>query len=108
MLDRLYIGIQRLSTGVDKTLRLDMERKVDSSERQALYREVFAKRVRQWSVMSANYRTLGIFVFAIIGYPLYYFFWEMIGLSLLSILLLSGQKRLYARFFTRARASDEP
>ena len=111
MLDRLYIGIQRLSTGVDKGLRQKMALTAgDPSSRSdmpALYREVFARRVRQWSIMSANYRTLGIFVFAVFGYPLHYFFWEIIALSLLSVLLLSGQRGLYERFFTRARASAE-
>ncbi len=109
ILDRFYIGLQRLSTGVEKPLRQEMETAIahgsDRADMQALYREVFAQRVRQWSIMSANYRTLGIFVFAAIGYPLYYFFWEIVGLSLLSVLLLSGQPRLYEKFFTRARAS---
>ena len=109
MLDRFYIGLQRLSTGVEKPLRQDMEttieRNSDRAGMQALYREVFAQRVRQWSIMSANYRTLGIFLFAVVGYPLYYFFWEIVGLSLLSVLLLSGQRSLYDHFFARERVS---
>jgi CDP-diacylglycerol--serine O-phosphatidyltransferase len=111
MLDRFYIGLQHLSTGVDKTLRCQMETTVAHSTTRfammALYRDVFAKRVREWSVMSANYRTLGLFVFAVIGFPLYYFIWEIAVLSLLTVALLWGQRGLYRNFFIRAHALDQ-
>jgi CDP-diacylglycerol--serine O-phosphatidyltransferase len=107
MLERAYSALQLLSTGVGKQLRQEMDAAVGNktirSEMMALYREIFAPRVRQWSVMSANYRTLGLFFFAAIGRPLYYFAWESLVLSLLTIVLLCGQRGLYERFFTRAR-----
>jgi phosphatidylglycerophosphate synthase len=106
-LERLYIGLQHLSTGVGSMLRKEMEATVEhtrlKSDMMGLYREVFARRVRQWSVMSANYRTLGLFFFAVLGRPLYYFFWEIVVLSLLTVILLSGQTGLYRTFFMRAR-----
>jgi len=111
LLDRSYIGLQRLCTGVDKPLRNRMEATIAQSPARfammALYREVFARRVREWSVMSANYRTLGLFVFAVIGFPLWYFIWEIAVLSLLSAALLWGQRGLYRDFFTRARALEQ-
>jgi hypothetical protein len=110
-LDRLYIGVQRLSTGVDKTLRQEMEATVEHgltrSDTMSLYREVFSPRVRQWSIMSANYRTLGLFVFALAGLPLYYFVWEIVALSVLTVVMLAGQRGLYRNFFMRARAASQ-
>ena len=111
LLDHGYTTLQRFSTGVGTALRhgmqATMERPQYRADLQAIYREVFAPRVRQWSIMSANYRTLGIFVFAVAGYPIYYFAWEIVVLSLVSLLLLSGQRSLYASVFTRARALGE-
>ena len=111
LLDRCYSGLQRLSTGVDETLRHQMETTIAHSPARiammALYRDVFAQRVREWSVMSANYRTLGLFVFAITGFPFYYFIWEIAALSLLTVALLCGQKGLYRNFFMRARALEQ-
>ena len=110
-LERLYIGLQLLSTGVGSVLRQEMEATLEHtplrSDMMGLYREVFASRVRQWSVMSANYRTLALFVFAVLGRPLYYFFWEIAVLSVLTVILLSGQARLYRGFFARARIKLE-
>jgi phosphatidylserine synthase len=63
------------------------------------YRTQFARSVRVWSVMSANYRTLGIFVAVIAGKPLYYFWFEIVGFNLIMIFLISRQRAAYERFF---------
>ena len=109
-LERCYMALQRLSTGVSKQLRQEMEASFENtaarSDMMLLYRQIFAPRVWQWSVMSANYRTLGLFCFAVIGRPLYYFVWEIVFLSLVTIMLLCGQRGLYQRFFTHARAAS--
>jgi len=54
------------------------------------YREVFAPTVRRWAVLSANYRTLGIFVCAVLKVPLLYFWVEILGLSMVLAVLLAG------------------
>ena len=42
-----------------------------------LYRETLAPQIRSWSVLSANYRTLGIFICALFKVPEYYFGFEI-------------------------------
>src|ERR1700722_3834752 len=45
------------------------------------YRETLAPQLRSWSILSANYRTLGIFIAALFKTPEYYFGFEIIGFS---------------------------
>jgi hypothetical protein len=63
------------------------------------YRTQFASSVRVWSIMSANYRTVGIFIAVLAGKPLYYFWFEIVGFNLIMIFLISRQRAAYARFF---------
>ena len=62
------------------------------------YRAQFAPSVMRWSVMSANYRTLAIFIAALIGRPQYFFCFEIVVLNLLLVLLIYGQHARCARF----------
>ena len=64
------------------------------------YRRVFAPALRRWSVMSANTRTVAIFLFAVTGRPLLYFAFEIVVLSAVLAVLLAGQRARYARLFT--------
>ncbi len=45
------------------------------------YRDILAPQLRRWSILSANYRTLGIFITALFKAPEYYFGFEIIGFS---------------------------
>lgn len=108
-LHSVYLNVQLVAIGYNAgfrtrlgdTLRLRQDR--EASIRQ-IYREIFSSIVRRWSLMSANYRTLAIFVFSLLGRPLYYFFFEIVGLTLMMCLLLSRQHLLYSRFFNRLEA----
>ncbi|HVJ55673.1 MAG TPA: CDP-alcohol phosphatidyltransferase family protein [Aliidongia sp.] len=108
---RVYLEVQLLVSGVTvefhdrlaKTLDLPPERAASVRRR---YRETFAPLVRQWSVMSANYRTLGIFAFALAGLPLYYFWFEIIGFSAMSVLLLRKRRVRYEQFFSGLEPVD--
>ncbi len=110
-LHRLYVELQLLATGVDFESRqklaalLGLEPEHAASIR-LLYRKVFAPSVRRWSVMSANYRTLGIFLFALLKVPLYYFYVEIAGLSAALAVLLYAQQARYTLFFMRWDAGD--
>ncbi len=73
--------------------------------RRQCYRALFAPAVRRWAVLSANYRTLGIFLFAWAGVPQYYFWFDIVGFSAILLVLLRGRRRRYARFFA---APDRP
>jgi phosphatidylglycerophosphate synthase len=109
MIYRLFLRVQLQVSGtvmefherMAATLAAEPERAGFFRER---YRVVFAPSVRRWSVMSANYRTLGIFIAALIGRPQYYFWFEIVGFNLILVLLISRQRARYAAFF---EASDD-
>jgi phosphatidylglycerophosphate synthase len=63
------------------------------------YRETFAPLLRRWSLLSANYRTLGIFIAAALGAPQYYFGFEIVGLSAILALLIYAQSISSRAFF---------
>ncbi len=65
---------------------------------QARYRAAFAPSIRRWSVLSANYRTLGIFLCALAGVPEVYFWFEILGFSAILAILLPLQRARYRRF----------
>ncbi len=62
------------------------------------YRAEFAPSVLRWSVMSANYRTVAIFVAALIGRPQYFYWFEIVVLNLILVFLIAGQHARCARF----------
>ena len=62
------------------------------------YREAFAPAIRKWGVLSSNYRTLAIFIAALLKAPLLYFLFEIFGFSLILVLLLGAQKARYRQF----------
>ena len=55
------------------------------------YRETLAPQLRSWSILSANYRTLGIFISAAFKAPEYYFGFEIIGFSVVLAVLIHRQ-----------------
>jgi phosphatidylglycerophosphate synthase len=57
------------------------------------YREVFAPWLRRWALLSANYRTLGIFLFSVMGMPMFYFLFEITGFTAILLWLLAGQRQ---------------
>lgn len=107
----IYLNVQLLPLGFNAAFRtklddaLRLRQGYDASIRQ-IYRQVFAPAVRTWSVMSANYRTLAIFVFSVIGRPMDYFYFEIFGLTFVMCILLTRQRLLYTRFFKRLEATS--
>ena len=59
------------------------------------YRAIFAPAIRRWSILSANYRTIGIFLGAATGRPHYFFLFEIFGFSVILALLLAYQRSCY-------------
>jgi phosphatidylglycerophosphate synthase len=96
----LYTRMQRLVAGVPAGFdeKLAAAHEAQPEILQAKYRRVFAASVRRWSVMSSNYRTLGIFICAVLNVPLFYFWLEIIGLSPALILLLAAQRQRATSF----------
>ena len=103
-LSRLYTEIQFLLVGftVDFHQRLNEKLSLHSGRTAVLqrrYRQVFAQPVRNWSVMSANYRTIAIFICAAFKSPLYYFLFEIFCLNIILAGLIYRQRARYVLFF---------
>lgn len=64
----------------------------------ASYRETFAPVIRRWGVLGANYRTLGLFIAAIIKLPLLYFCFEIVGFTVILLLMQAAQRRRQCAF----------
>jgi phosphatidylglycerophosphate synthase len=110
-LHRLYARMQLLTSGVTLEFHKRLAEILASQPERATsirrqYREVFAPTVRRWSVMSANYRTLGIFVCALLKVPLFYFWFEIIGFSAILAILLSMQSARQALFFRNLKTME--
>lgn len=96
-LDRLYyVGLSFPAAGVTQRVRAAMTAALESHpESEALirerYRETFAPLLRQGSFLSSNYHTLGIFLFALLGAPQYYFWFTLIGFTTLMAWLIRRQ-----------------
>ena len=96
-LDRLYyVGLSFPAAGVMQRVRAAMTAALECNpENETLirerYRETFAPLLRQWSFLSSNYHTLGIFLFALLGTPQYYFWLTLIGFTALLAWLIRRQ-----------------
>lgn len=69
----------------------------------AAYREYFAPVIRRWGILCANYRTLGLFIAALIKLPVLYFVFEIAGFGAILFILLEAQKVHYHAFLARYR-----
>lgn len=106
LLDTLYGGYVRMqyrAAGVMPEARTQLALILREQPQRApairrRYRETFAPAVRHWSLLSANYRTLGIFIAAALKVPEYYFGFEIFGFSAITALLIRHQRRCYQRF----------
>ena len=103
-LHRGYVKLQFAAAGVtaefQRELARVLQRRPDQAESvRQRYRETFAPLVRRWAVMSSNYRTLGIFLCAVLGAPQVYFWFEIVGFSAISATLLATRRRRYRVFF---------
>ncbi len=70
----------------------------EASTLRARYCAAFAPSIRRWALLSANMRTLAIFLFALAGAPLLYFLFEIFALTGLLAWLLAAQRARYAAF----------
>jgi hypothetical protein len=66
-----------------------------------LYRETLAPQIRTWSVLSANYRTLGIFIATLFKVPEYYFGFEILGFSVILAMLIRRLNSAHERLLSK-------
>ncbi len=71
----------------------------------ARYRARFAPGLRHWSILSSNYRTLGIFICALLRLPLLYFVFEIFGFSIILVILARRQASRAAGFIAELPSS---
>jgi len=103
-----YIRMQRGTSGIDSNLRKLLKDtlmahpdKTDDIRR--LYRHVFAGGVRNWAILSANYRTIAIFLACSAGQPIYFFWFEIAILTPALLLLVQKQRWRNRSFSQRVR-----
>jgi len=104
----IYVRMQRITSGIDSEFRRTIKETLAAhpekeNDIRMLYREIFAPGVRTWSVMCANYRTIVIFIAAILGQPIYYLWYEIALLTPILILLVQKQRLLNQLFTTRLK-----
>ncbi len=101
-LNRIYARVQLWAAGNDSFGARFAAIMAAHPGREAMlraeYRAHFAPLVRRWGILSANYRTLGIFIAALLRLPLLYFLFEIAGFSLILLVLLRAQKTANAEF----------
>ena len=103
LLHRAYVKLQLMAAGPSLDHRWKLAVAMREPERapglRQRYRDIFAPTLRRWSILSANTRTLAIFICVLFKAPLYFFWFESIGLSLVAIILLVRLPARYALFF---------
>ena len=104
LLHAAYVRLQVLGIGGNLGYRRRLAAAIARAPEQAMairqrYRDVFAPTVRRWSILSSNTRTLAIFICALFKAPLYFFCFEIAGLSLVTVILLALLPGRYALLF---------
>ena len=103
-----FVGLSFPTAGITRKFRASMAAALQSDSATAAsvreqYRETIAPQIRSWSILSANYRTLGIFVSALFKAPEYYFAFEIIGFSAILAVLISRLKTAHEALLRRLR-----
>jgi phosphatidylglycerophosphate synthase len=70
----------------------------------ARYSARLAPSIRHWSILSSNYRTLGIFICAFLRMPMLYFVFEIFGFSLILFILARRQTKRQDAFIAELNA----
>jgi phosphatidylglycerophosphate synthase len=88
-----FFGLSFPTAGINRKFRETMAEALQNEPGKAVlvrrhYRETLAPQIRSWSVLSANYRTLGIFISTLFKVPEYYFGFEILGFSVVLAVLI--------------------
>jgi phosphatidylglycerophosphate synthase len=111
-LDRLfYVSLSFPTAGISRKFRDTMAAALQRDPGQTAlirqyYRQTMAPQIRSWSILSANYRTLGIFVSALFKAPEYYFGFEIVGFSLVLAVLALRQNAAHEALLDLLRCHD--
>lgn len=105
-LHHLYARVQLWASGGAAEFHEDFAALLAANPRheatlRATYRDYFAPVIRRWGVLCANYRTLGLFIAALLKLPVLYFVFEIVGFGAILFILLEAQKVHYRAFLDR-------
>src|SRR3984893_2689888 len=103
-----FVGLSFPTAGTARKFRETMTRALAAEPEHAAlirqrYRETLAPRLRSWSILSADYPLLGIFISALFKAPEYYFAFEIIGFSAVLAVLISRLKTAHEALLRRLR-----
>jgi phosphatidylglycerophosphate synthase len=103
-----FVGMSFPTAGISRKFRETMAAAMQRAPGQTAlirqqYRETMAPRIRSWSILSANYRTLGIFLCALLKAPEYYFEFEIVGFSVALVVLIARQSAAHEVLAARLR-----
>ncbi len=105
---RIYETLQQLmgsNTGLDRALHNKLAANTAAAATiRARYGARFAPAIRHWSILSSNYRTLGIFICAFLQIPMLYFVFEIFGFSLILFVLARQQTKRADAFIIELNA----
>jgi phosphatidylglycerophosphate synthase len=99
---RLYEWVQLRASAISPAYLAALEHKIGRPDKanpmSVAYARTFAAPVRRWGVMSANYRTYGLFLSCLVGRPEAYFLAEIILLGPLLLIMVARQHRRNRQF----------
>ena len=106
-----YFGLSFPTSATNRKFRETMAEALQSDPGKApmvrqLYRETVAPQIRSWSILSANYRTLGIFISAFFKVPEYYFGFEILGFSVVLAVLIRRLNSAHEVLLSNLRLAD--
>ena len=107
-----FLGLSFPTAGINRKFRATMAATLQSDPGKDAwvreqYRETLAPRIRSWSILSTNYRTLGIFISALCKAPEYYFAFEIIGFSAVLAVLIRRQNTAHDALLRRIQSSGK-
>jgi phosphatidylglycerophosphate synthase len=107
----VFLGLSFPTARINRKFRATMAAALQSDPGKAAlvrqqYRETLAPQIRSWSILSANYRTLGIFIAALFKAPEYYFAFEIIGFSVALAVLIRRQSSAHEALLRRLRLTS--
>jgi phosphatidylglycerophosphate synthase len=107
----VFLGLSFPTARINRKFRATMAAALQSDPGKAAlvrqqYRETLAPQIRSWSILSANYRTLGIFIAALFKAPEYYFAFETIGFSVALAVLIWRQSTAHEVLLRRLRLTS--
>lgn len=99
----IYRAVQEPFQPLPPNARAQLLSSLDSPHKSVgnAYQHAFRRTVLAWSILSANNRTIAIFILCLMGQPLFYFLYELVVLNIV-LLALIHKNHVSRRTFARS------